>query len=52
MVVSDPDDANVNALYSVIKIYSLKDVLSPGLRLYGIARILRANIPQNSYRWV
>ena len=41
--MSDHDDVDVNPYYSAAKIYLSKDILSLGLRLLGIIRVLRAD---------
>ena len=43
VVVSDLDDINVKVLYSATKIYLFEGILSPGIRLLGVIRILRAD---------
>ena len=43
MVVLDLDNVNVNTMYSTMKIHVLKDILSPGFRLLGMIRMLRAD---------
>ena len=44
MAVSNLYDVDINILHSATEIYLSNDILSPGLRLFGIIMILRADL--------